>query len=200
CQCGRLPRRASLDRYERLVLGRRSDCCVVSDDARSEAPGGEAGEWVDVGSTADLSRRPLTGVTVNKLKVTITHVGDTFGALSGVGTRGGGRWAGGRMDGEYVTCPWHSGKYHFTTGLGEPGFEIDAVPSYAVRVEAGRVLVSPAPVTKRTRGSHPPHPVARRIQRAPGRVRVLGISTTNMDMQNPRYSTSDDLLAEAMHH
>jgi multimeric flavodoxin WrbA len=30
-------------------------------------------------------------------------------------------------------------------------------------------------------------------------VRVLGIATTNMDVANPRYSTSDALLAEAMH-
>ena len=112
----------------------------------------------------------------------------------------GGPLAEGRIDGEYVTCPWHNWKYHFKTGLGEPGFEIDAVPSYDVKVEGGRVLVSSAPVTKRTRGSHPPHPVARKIERAPGRVRVLGISTTNMDVQNPRYSTSDDLLAEAIHH
>ena len=169
----------------------------MSDDAPLDGAGRD---WVDVGSTSDLSKRPLTGVTVNNLKVAITHVGGTFGALSGVCNHAGGPLADGRIDGEYVTCPWHNWKYHFRTGLGEPGFEIDAVPSYDVKVERGRVLVSPAPVTKRTRGSHPPHPVARRIQRAPGRVRVLGISTTNMDMQNPRYSTSDDLLAEAVHH
>ena len=171
----------------------------MSDDAPSG--GGETSRnWVDVGSTADLSERSLTGVTVNNLKVAITHVAGAFGALSGVCNHAGGPLAEGRIDGEYVTCPWHNWKYHFKTGLGEPGFEIDAVPSYDVKVENGRVMVSQTPVTKRTRGSHPPHPVARRIQRAPGRVRVLGISTTNMDVQNPRYSTSDDLLAEAMHH
>jgi len=45
---------------------------------------------------------------------------------------------------------------------------------------------------------HPPHPLARRIERAPGPVRVVGISTTHMDVENPRYSTSDALLAIAI--
>jgi hypothetical protein len=78
--------------------------------------------------------------------------------------------------------------------------EADAVPSYAVKIDDGRLFVSETPVTKRTRGEHQPHPVTRRIERAPGPVRVVGISTTNMDVANPRYSTSDALLAEAIQH
>ena len=102
------------------------------------------------------------------------------------------------MEGDYVVCPWHHWKYHCRTGLGEPGFEADAVPSYAVMVADGRLLVSPEPITKRSRGAHAPHPLARRISRAPGPVRLVGISTTNMDVANPRYSTSDDLLGTAI--
>jgi multimeric flavodoxin WrbA len=82
--------------------------------------------------------------------------------------------------------------------LGEPGFEEDAVPAYTAKVENGRVLVDMASATKRTRKPHAPHPLARKIQRAPGPIRVAGISTTAMDEANPRFSGSDHLLRHAL--
>jgi nitrite reductase/ring-hydroxylating ferredoxin subunit/multimeric flavodoxin WrbA len=156
--------------------------------------------WVDVGEAAAFRGRALSPVTVGMARVVVTCVDGRFGALSGVCNHAGGPLAEGRIEGEYLVCPWHNWKYHWSTGLGEPGFEIDAVPSYAVKVEAGRLLVSAEPVTKRSRGAHEPHRLTRRISREPGGVRVVGISTTNMDVKNPRYSTSDVLLAEAIHY
>jgi nitrite reductase/ring-hydroxylating ferredoxin subunit len=60
----------------------------------SESSGSPDGgrSWVDVGPTSNLAKRPLTSVTVDNLKVAITHVGDAFGALSGVCNHAGGRW------------------------------------------------------------------------------------------------------------
>ena len=156
--------------------------------------------WIDVGDAATFRGRALSPVTVGMARVVITCVGGELGALSGVCNHAGGPLAEGRLDGEYLVCPWHNWKYHWSTGLGEPGYEADAVPSYAVKVESGRLFVSADPVTKRTRGMHASHPLARRVSRRPGGVRVVGISTTNMDVNNPRYSTSDALLAEAIHY
>jgi multimeric flavodoxin WrbA len=104
------------------------------------------------------------------------------------------------LDGDYVTCPWHNWKYHRLTGLGEPGYEDDAAPAYQVKIENGRLLVDLESATKRTRRHHEPHPLARKIERQPGGVRVVGISTTNMDVKNPRFSTSDALLQVALDH
>jgi nitrite reductase/ring-hydroxylating ferredoxin subunit/multimeric flavodoxin WrbA len=157
-------------------------------------------DWVDVGSAEDLSRRPLTHVEVGTTKIAITFAKGEFGALSGVCNHAGGPLAEGRIDDDYVVCPWHNWKYHRCTGKGEPGFELDAVPCYEVKVDNGRLFVSAQPASRRTRGVHEPHKLARKISREPGRVRVVGISTTNMDVKNPRYSTSDALLAEAIQH
>ncbi|NUQ11741.1 MAG: NAD(P)H-dependent oxidoreductase [Gemmatimonadaceae bacterium] len=157
-------------------------------------------QWRDLGPVEQFTRRPLTAARVGTTRLVITHVNGEFGALSGTCNHAGGPLAEGRIDGEYVLCPWHNWKYHWRTGLGEPGFEADAVPRYDVRVSDGRLQVSAEPVTRRTHAHHPPHAVARKVQRAPGPVRVLGISTTNMDVANPRYSTSDALLAVAMDH
>jgi len=150
--------------------------------------------WHDLGPAERFTRRPLTAATVGRMKIVVTWQDGQFGALSGVCNHAGGPLADGRLDGEYVTCPWHNWKYHCRTGLGEPGFEADAVPRYDVKVEEGHLFVTEKPVTKRGHGVHPPHPLARKVVREPGPVRVVGISTTNMDVANPRYSTSDALL------
>ena len=154
--------------------------------------------WIDIGLAADFTRRPLTRAMVSGAVVVITHQDGRFGALAGTCNHAGGPLAEGHLDGEFVVCPWHHWKFHCRTGLGEPGFEADAVPRYDVKVDGGRLFVSEAPVSPRTYAEHPPQPLAREVIRAPGPVRVLGISTTNMDIAYPRYSTSDALLVVAM--
>ena len=123
-----------------------------------------------------------------------------FGCISGVCSHAGGPLAEGTIEAGYVTCPWHNWKYHARTGLGEPGYEGDAVPRYEVRVQGERLQVNLESATKRSRIKHDPHPLSRKVERAPGPPRVLGISTTNMDMAHPRYSTSDALLDVALQH
>ena len=70
--------------------------------------------------------------------------------------------------------------------------------SFPVKVENGRVLVNAAAPSRRRKAPHPPHPLAREVVRAPGRLRLAGISTTVMDIGNPRFSGSDHLLAHAI--
>jgi nitrite reductase/ring-hydroxylating ferredoxin subunit/multimeric flavodoxin WrbA len=155
-------------------------------------------EWIEVGSATELSRSSLAPVSVGEARVALSCVGGEFGAISNICNHVGGPLGQGRLDGEYVVCPWHQWKFHRQTGAGEPGFEADRVPSHAVKVVDGRLYVSARPVTRRGRLAHPPLPLAREPQRAPGPVRVAGISTTAMDPHNPRYSTSDALLTSAL--
>ncbi|MBL8982916.1 MAG: NAD(P)H-dependent oxidoreductase [Gemmatimonadetes bacterium] len=156
--------------------------------------------WFDLGPSDAFTRAPLTAARAGAARIVVTWVNGEFGAVSGVCNHAGGPLADGTLDGEYITCPWHNWKYHCRSGLGEPGYEIDAVPSYAVKVEGGHLFVSCDPVTKRTHGVHPPHPLTRKVERAPGAIRVVGISTTHMDVEHPRYSTSDALLDVALQH
>lgn len=156
--------------------------------------------WIDVGDAAELARTPLQEVRVGKKPVALSCVAGVFGAVSGVCNHVGGPLGRGTLTGDYVTCPWHYWKFHRTTGEGEPGYEADKVPAHAVKVENGRVFVSLDPVSKRGRLPHPPHALAREPERNDGRLRVLGISTTNLDPAHPRYSTSDALLEHALEH
>lgn len=156
--------------------------------------------WHDVGPADKYSSQPVTEVHVGSVKIAITYQDGKFGAISGVCNHVGGPLGQGRLDGDYVVCPWHHWKFHCRTGEGEPGYEKDAVPRYDVKVEGGRLLVSAKPVTKRSHLPHPAHPLTRPVERAPGPTRVAGISTTVMDNRFPRYSTSDALLDVALDH
>ena len=157
--------------------------------------------WQDVGAASELQARTLQEVTHGRTRIALTYLGGVWSAVSGVCNHAGGPLGEGRLDGDYITCPWHQWKFHCRTGLGEPGYEDDRVPRYDVKVENGRVLVDLASATPRGKAPHAPHPLARPIVREPGAtIRVAGISTTNMQIEHPRYSTSDALLETALDH
>jgi len=154
--------------------------------------------WVDIGAAIELQGNELQAVRVGKVTIALSCVGGEFGAISNACNHVGGPLGHGCLDADFVVCPWHQWKFHRVTGAGEPGFEDDRVPSYPVQVEKGRVLVDMAGATKRQKSPHKPHPLARKVERAEGPVRVVGISTTVMDENFPRYSGSDDLLVSAL--
>jgi multimeric flavodoxin WrbA/nitrite reductase/ring-hydroxylating ferredoxin subunit len=156
--------------------------------------------WQDLGPIEALRDRPLRQIAVGRTKIALVFKDGTFSAISGVCNHVGGPLGEGALDGEYVVCPWHHYKFHARTGEGEPGYEADAVPRHEVREEAGRLLVNVVPATKRSKLPHPKHPLERDLARAEGPLRVAGISTTAMDPNYPRYSTSHDLLDVALRH
>lgn len=157
-------------------------------------------KWFDLGPVEELGKIRLQQVRAGRTPIALSCNDGTFGAVSGVCNHVGGPLGEGRLDGEYVVCPWHSYKFHRKTGEGEPGFEDDRVPSHEVKVEGGRVLVSAEPHTRRHKEAHAPHPLSRLVERAEGPVRVAGISTTVMDPRAPRFSGSRHLLEVSLDH
>ncbi len=137
---------------------------------------------------------------IDKTAIALSYKDGQFGAISNVCNHVGGPLGRGRIDEEYITCPWHNWKFHRVTGFGEPGFEDDRVPQYQLKIEEGHLFVDLRPVSTRNKLPHPPHPLSRPIRREDGPIRVVGISTTAMDSKNPRYSTSDKLLEAALDH
>lgn len=155
-------------------------------------------QWHDLGAVAELSRTSLKQVVVGKTKIALSYVDGAFGAVHNTCNHAGGPLGEGVLEGDYIVCPWHHWKFHRITGEGEPGYEADRVPRFDLRVEAGRLLVRGEAATRRHRKPHEPHPLDRDPKRVPGPLRVVGISTTVMDNQYPRYSTSEALLESAL--
>jgi nitrite reductase/ring-hydroxylating ferredoxin subunit len=157
-------------------------------------------QWADVGSVEDLKRRFLQEISIGKTRVALTYQDGEFAAISGVCNHAGGPLGQGTLDGDYVVCPWHYWKFHHRTGHGESGYEQDQVPAYSTKVENGRVYVDLSSATKRRKQAHKPHPLARPVVRQAGPIRVVGISTTAMTLDHPRFSGSDALLEAALEH
>ncbi len=157
-------------------------------------------DWVDVGDVDELATRALQQVMVGNVRVALSYRDGVFGAIHGACNHAGGPLGKGALEGDYIVCPWHQWRFHRIGGEGERGFEEDVVPAYHVRVHDGRVQVDRRPHKKRAKKPHAPHPLVRDPQRAAGGVRVVGISTTAMNGQYPRYSTSDALLETALEH
>ena len=160
----------------------------------------EPDEWIDVGAAEDFKRSALREARLGDRLVAVSYKDGKFGAISNVCNHVGGPLGKGTIEGEFVVCPWHQYRFHRCTGEGEPGYEADRVPSHAVREENGRLLVTSKPVSKRGHLPHEPHPLTRPTDRAPGPLRVGGISTTAMDPKYPRFSTSEHLLGAALEH
>ena len=157
-------------------------------------------DWLDLGPTEELSKQSLQSITVGRNKFAVSFVNGEFGVISGACNHVGGPLGDGRIDGDFVVCPWHNWKFDRVKGTGEPGFEDDCVPRFEFKIENGRLLADLESATKRNKKPHAPHPLARPVVREPGGMRVVGISTTVMDRDNPRYSTSDALLDTAIKH
>lgn len=154
--------------------------------------------WIEVGKVEELKQKELTEFVFGKTKFAVSYKNNEFGVISGVCNHVGGPLGEGHLDGEYIVCPWHYWKFHHKTGKGEPGYEEDKVPSYNIKIEDGKLFVDLDSASKRNKLPHPPHPLTRKIQREPGSVRLVGISTTAMNKDFPRYSTSDHLLNTAL--
>jgi multimeric flavodoxin WrbA/nitrite reductase/ring-hydroxylating ferredoxin subunit len=157
-------------------------------------------DWHDLGAVEQLARAPLQELIVRGKRIALSYQGGQFGAISGVCNHVGGPLGHGRLDGEYVVCPWHGWKYHCRDGCGEPGYEAESVPRYLLKTESGHLWIDLSSVTRRHRLPHPPLALARPVAAHEGALRVLGISTTSMSKSNPRYSTSEALLVEALRH
>jgi nitrite reductase/ring-hydroxylating ferredoxin subunit/multimeric flavodoxin WrbA len=154
--------------------------------------------WIDVGHTDEFSPTSLKRVTAMNVELAMSFRDGKFGAISNVCNHVGGPLGDGRLDSDYIICPWHNWKFHRCSGIGEPGFEEDRIPAYPVKIESGRVFVNLEAGSKRQKKPHPPHPLAREVQRVPGPLRLAGISTSAMDGANPRFSGSDHLLDHAL--
>ena len=157
-------------------------------------------QWTDVGNVEELKTKALQQVICGTTPIALTYKDGAFSAISGVCNHVGGPLGEGRLDGDYVVCPWHYWKFHHRSGQGEPGYEQDQVPAYPTIVENGRLYVDLSSATKRKKQAYKPHPLARPIIRQAGPIRVVGISTTVMTAGHPRYSGSDALLETALGH
>ena len=154
-------------------------------------------KWERLGRVEDLKRVELQAIEAGGKRIALSYRDGRFGAIAGDCIHVGGPLGKGTIQNDYVVCPWHAWMFHRETGEARPGIPA-AVSRYALKEENGDLFFNPAALTPAKHAHHPPHPLSREIVRQPGKIRVAGISTTVMNRSQPRYSTSEALLGEAL--
>lgn len=159
----------------------------------------DAPTWRKLGLVADLQKQQLQQIEIEGKRIALSYADGQFGAVSGTCLHYGGPLGKGTLKEGYIVCPWHHWMFHRVTGEAHPGIPAQ-VPRYELKIEDGELCINLNPVTQVKHAPHPVHPLSRKIERADGPLRVVGISTTGMDEKYPRYSTSEALLQIALDH
>ncbi|MEO8575902.1 MAG: Rieske 2Fe-2S domain-containing protein [Gemmatimonadales bacterium] len=157
--------------------------------------------WHDLGTREEVFARAPFSVEYDEHSIAV-FVHD--GAVRAIGNRcnhKGGPLCEGRVRGEFVQCPWHGWEYSVITGKGPMGYDEEQVPTFSIEERNGRYFVATPPAMPGRLIDHKPsHLLEEHIKPAGARPRILGISTTGMDLENPRFSTSDSLLEDGIAH
>lgn len=156
-------------------------------------------EWHRLGTRDEIRTRVPLSLQIEHHRIALFLHEGRLRAISDVCNHRGGPLCEGRLRGAFVACPWHGWEYNVVTGRGPTGYEEETVPVYDVEERADGVYLGTPPAVPRHVVKHPPHPLTQPVPKPDGAPpRVLGLSTTAMDDANPRFSTSDALLAYAL--
>jgi naphthalene 1,2-dioxygenase system ferredoxin subunit len=98
-------------------------------------------DWIDVLATDDLPADDVLGVTVAGRDVAVYVVGDEVYATDNICTHGHARLCDGFLEGHEIECPLHQGKFDVRDGTPLCDPVTDALRSYPVKIEDGRVFL-----------------------------------------------------------
>lgn len=170
----------------------------------------DVSDWISLGKTDDLIRELsahgfLKELNLHEKRIVLSYHEHQFGAVSARCNHMGGPLAKGRIKNGCIECPWHYWEFHPQNGeamnrahepLASSGGKLSRYP---LKVENGVLFIDLKNESERIKPSYNPgNHVGREPQREPGKLRVLGLSTTAMDREHPRFSTSEELLKGAL--
>ena len=140
-----------------------------------------SGNWIDVGAAADIPENSARVAVVGGERVAVFRYDGKLSCVSNVCRHQNGPLGEGRIVDGCITCPWHGYQYRPESGSSPPPFT-DLVPTYSLRVEAGRVLVDPR--------AHPPGTLVEPVRLdAPART---GSSSAEGSADRPSVLPSDN--------
>lgn len=167
--------------------------------------------WTPIGRANELIQElersgGIKELSFNEKKIVLTYHEGSFGALNNKCNHMGGPLSKGKLKKGCIECPWHYWQFdlkggesistdaskHFAPNAG-------SVPTYDLKTENDLLYIDlnseskRAPATYSMSGN-----LSREPKREPGPMRVLGLSTTAMDKDHPRFSTSEELLKSAL--
>jgi nitrite reductase/ring-hydroxylating ferredoxin subunit/DMSO/TMAO reductase YedYZ heme-binding membrane subunit len=110
-------------------------------ERRVDRNAGAGCDWVDIGAPHEIPSKRAKVVTLGGERVAVFRHDGTVSAVSNLCAHQNGPLGEGRIQDGCITCPWHGYQYRPEDGCSPPPFT-EKVPTYRVKVERGRVLVS----------------------------------------------------------
>ena len=97
--------------------------------------------WVDALASEDLPGNDVIGVAVAGLDIAVYTVEGVVYATDNLCTHGHARLCDGFLDGHEIECPLHQGKFDVRDGKPTCDPVTEALKSYPVKIEGGRVFL-----------------------------------------------------------
>jgi naphthalene 1,2-dioxygenase system ferredoxin subunit len=98
--------------------------------------------WIDAAAHDDVPQDDVIGVAVSGREIALYGVDGEVYATDNICTHGHARLCEGFLDGHEIECPLHQGKFDVRNGTPTCAPATEAIRSYPVKIEAGRVWLA----------------------------------------------------------
>lgn len=99
-------------------------------------------QWTDAASLDEVPAEDVIGLVVGGRDIALYSVEGEIYATDNLCTHGHARLCEGFLEGHEIECPLHQGKFDVRNGAPTCAPVTEAIRSYPVKIEAGRVFVS----------------------------------------------------------
>ncbi|SFU09328.1 non-heme iron oxygenase ferredoxin subunit [Paraburkholderia aspalathi] len=97
--------------------------------------------WIKAICTADIAAGECQGVELNGIEIAIYNVDGRFHATSNICTHQKAYLTEGYLDGEFIECPLHQGRFNVVTGDADGAPVTQPVRVFPIVVEGTDVLI-----------------------------------------------------------
>jgi naphthalene 1,2-dioxygenase ferredoxin component len=102
----------------------------------------ENAQWIDATAADDVPEDDVIGIIVDGRDIALYNASGEIFATDNICTHGQARLCEGFLEGHEIECPLHQGRFDVRTGQPTCAPVTEAIRSYPIRVEAGRVLIA----------------------------------------------------------
>ena len=99
-------------------------------------------QWTDAAPLDDVPADDVIGMIVDGRDIALYNVEGQIYATDNICTHGHARLCEGFLEGHDIECPLHQGKFDVRNGAPNCAPVTEAIRSYPVKIEAGRVFLS----------------------------------------------------------
>jgi naphthalene 1,2-dioxygenase system ferredoxin subunit len=99
-------------------------------------------QWIDASAVDEVPEDDVIGVMVEGRDIAMYNAGGEIFATDNICTHGHARLCEGFLEGHEIECPLHQGKFDVRTGQPTCAPVTEAIRSYPVKVEGGRIWLA----------------------------------------------------------